>query len=56
MAVECFRYGEKGYKCKECSLRKEEKRRQKEEKVACMAMPQKMQQMEWKRSPAHVLQ
>ena len=46
MAVECFRYGEKGYKCKECSLRKEEKRRQKEEKVAYMAMPQKVQQME----------
>jgi len=56
VAVECFRYGEKGHKCKGCSLRKEEKRRQKEKKVACMAMPQKVQQMKWKRSPAHVLQ
>jgi len=26
------------------------------EKVACVVMPQKVQQKEWRRSPAHVLQ
>ena len=33
--VECFKYGEKGHKCKECPLWV------KKEKVACVARPQK---------------
>jgi len=41
--VECFKYGEEGHKCKEYLLWKE---RQIEEKAACVAMPQKVQQIE----------
>jgi len=53
--VECFKYGEKGHKCRECPLWKEEKKLQVAEETVHMAMPQKAQQKEWRRSPAHVL-
>jgi len=44
--VECFKYGEKGHKCRECPLWKGEKKLQVVEEVACVAMPQKAQQKE----------
>ena len=53
--VECFKCGEKGHKCRECSIWKGEKKLRMVEKVACVAMPQKAQQKEWRRSPVHVL-
>jgi len=53
--VECFKYGEKGHKCKECPIWKGEKKLRVVEKVACVAMPQKAQQKEWRRSLAYVL-
>ena len=40
--VECFKYGEKGHKCRECSLWKGEKKLQVVEEVVCVAMLQKM--------------
>jgi len=54
--VECFKCGEKGHKCRECPLWKGKKKLQMVEEAACVAMPQKVQQKEWRRSPAHVLQ
>jgi len=54
--VECFKYGEKGHKCRECPLWKGEKKLQVVEETAYVAMPQKVQQKEWRRSPVHVLQ
>ena len=54
--VEYFKYGEKGHKCREYPLWKEEKKLQVVEETVHMAMPQKVQQKEWRRSPAHVLQ
>ena len=54
--VECFKFGEKGYKCRECPIWKGEKKLQVVEKAACVAMPQKGQQKEWRRSLAHILQ
>jgi len=56
MEVECFKYGEKGHKCRECPLWKGEKKLQVEEEVVCVAMSQKAQQKEWKRSLVHILQ
>jgi len=53
--VECFKCGEKGHKCRECSLWKKEKKLRMAEEAVYMAMPQKVQQKEWKRSPAHIL-
>ena len=53
--VECFKYREKGHKCRECPLWKGEKKLQVVEGVACVAMPPKVQEKEWRRSPAHVL-
>jgi len=53
--VECFKYGEKGHKCRECPLWKGEKKLQVVEETAYVAMPQKVQQKEWRRSPVHVL-
>jgi len=38
--MECFKYGEKGHKCRECPLW------MKKEKVVCVARPQKAQQKE----------
>ena len=54
--VEYFKCGEKGHKYRECSLWKGKKKLQMVEEAACVAMPQKVQQKEWRRSPAHVLQ
>jgi len=62
-AVECFKYGEKGCKCRECPLwtkTKEERklRRVEEEEVACVAKLREVQQGKdrvWRRSLAHVL-
>ena len=53
--VECFKCGEKGHKCRECSLWKEEKKLQVAEETVHVAIPQKVQQKEWRRSLAHVL-
>ena len=53
--VECLKCGEKGHKCRECPLWKEEKKLQVVEEVAHVAMPQKAQQKEWRRSLAYVL-
>jgi len=53
--VEYFKYGEKGHKCRECSLWKREKKLRMVEEAAHMAMLQKVQQKEWRRSLAHVL-
>jgi len=39
--VECFKYGEKGHKCRECSLWKGEKKLRVVEEVVCVAMLQK---------------
>jgi len=44
--VECFKYREKGHKCRECPIWKGEKKLQVVEKVARVAMPQKAQQKE----------
>jgi len=52
--VECFKCGEKGHKYRECPLWKGKKLRVVEE-AARVAMPQKAQQKEWRRSLAHVL-
>jgi len=38
--VECFKFGEKGYKCRECPIWKGEKKLQVVEKAAHVAMPQ----------------
>jgi len=54
--VECFKCGEKGHKCRECPLWEGEKKLQVVEEAACMAIPQKVQQKKWRRSPAYVLQ
>ena len=53
--VECFKCGEKGHKCREYPLWKGKKLRVVEE-VVHVAMPQKVQQKEWRRSPVHILQ
>jgi len=53
--VECFKCGEKGHKYRECSLWKEEKKLRVAEEAVHVAMSQKAQQKEWRRSPAHVL-
>jgi len=53
--VEYFKCGEKGHKCRECSLWKREKKLRMVEEAAHMAMLQKVQQKEWRRSLAHVL-
>jgi len=53
--VECFKCREKGYKCREYPLWKGEKKLQVVEEVACVAMLQKAQQKEWRRSLAYVL-
>jgi len=47
--VECFKYGEKGHKCRECPLWKGEKKLRVVEKAMYVAMPQKAQQKEWRR-------
>jgi len=52
--VECFKCGEKGHKCREYPLWKGKKLRVVEE-VVRVAMPQKAQQKEWRRSLAHIL-
>ena len=52
--VECFKCGEKGHKCREYPLWKGKKLRVVEE-VVRVAMLQKAQQKEWRRSLAHVL-
>jgi len=39
--VGCFKFGEKGYKCRECPIWKGEKKLRVVEKVAHVAMPQK---------------
>jgi len=44
--VEYFKYGEKGHKCREYPLWKEEKKLQVVEETVHMAMPQKVQQKE----------
>ena len=54
--VEYFKCREKRHKCRECPIWKGEKKLWMVEKVACVVMPQKVQQKEWRRSPAHVLQ
>jgi len=43
VVVECFRYRKKGHKCRKCSLRKEEEKRQGEERAVCVARPQEVQ-------------
>ena len=53
--VEYFKCGEKGHKCRECPLWEGGKKLQVVEEAACVAMPQKAQQKEWRRSPVHVL-
>ena len=53
--VECFKCGEKEHKCRECPLWKEEKKLQVAEETVHVAIPQKVQQKEWRRSLAHVL-
>ena len=53
--VEYFKCGEKGHKCREYPLWKGKKLRVVEE-VVHVAMPQKVQQKEWRRSPVHILQ
>jgi len=45
--VKCFKYREKGHKCRKCPLWI---RRKKGEKAACVARPQEVQQGEWRRS------
>jgi len=47
--VECYKYGEEGHKCRECPLWEKVERRRVEKRVACVAMPQKVQQ---KKKPA----
>jgi len=48
--MECYKCGEEGHKCKECSLWEKIKRRRVEEKkAACVAIPQKAQQKELRR-------
>jgi len=44
--VECFKYGEKGHKCRECPLWKGERKTQVVEKAAHVAMLQEAQQKE----------
>jgi len=53
--VVCFKCGEEGHKCRECPLWKGGKKLQVVEEAARVARPQKVQQKEWRRSPAHVL-
>ena len=53
--VEYFKCGEKGHKCRECPLWKEEKKLQVAEEAVQVAIPQKAQQKKWRRSPAHIL-
>jgi len=53
--VECFKCREEGHKCREYPLWKGEKKLQVVEEAAHVAMPQKAQQKEWRRSPVHVL-
>ena len=53
--VECFKCRKKGHKYRECPLWKGEKKLWVVEEAACVAMPQKAQQKEWKRSPAYIL-
>ena len=53
--VEYFKYGEKGHKCRECPFWKGEKKLRVVEEAMYVAMPQKAQQKEWKRSPAYIL-
>ena len=53
--VKCFKCGEKGHKCRVCPIWKGEKKLQMVEKAARVAIPQKVQQKEWRRSLAHVL-
>jgi len=53
--VEYFKYREKGHKCRECPLWKEEKKLQVVEETAHMAILQKAQQKKWKRSPVYIL-
>ena len=54
--VVCFKCGEEGHKCRECPLWKGGKKLRVVEEAACVARPQKAQQKEWRRSPAHILQ
>jgi len=49
--VECFKYRKKGHKCRECPLWEKVERRRGEERVACVARLQEVQQKEWRRSP-----
>jgi len=53
--VECFKYGEKGHKCRECPLWKGKRKMQVVEEAACVVMSQKVQQKEWRRSLVYVL-
>jgi len=39
VVVECYGYGEKGHKCRECPLRKEEEKIQGEERAVHVARP-----------------
>ena len=48
--VECFKYGEKGYKCRECPLWRVKRKRKVIEKMAHVARPQKAQQKELRRA------
>ena len=54
--VECFKCGEKGYKYRECPFWKGGKKLRVVEEAAHVAVPQKVQQEEWRRSLVHVLQ
>ena len=53
--VECFKCREKGHKCRVCPLWKEGKKLRAVREAAHVAMPQKTQQKEWRRSSAYVL-
>ena len=44
--VKCFKYEEKGHKCKECPIWKGEKKLRMVEKAVHVAIPQKVQQKE----------
>jgi len=53
--VKCFKCGEEGHKCRECPLWKGEKKLRVVEGAACVAMPPKVQEKEWRRSLVHIL-
>ena len=53
--VKCFKCGEEGHKYRECPLWKGEKKLRVVEGAACVAMPPKVQEKEWRRSLVHIL-